>query len=161
MRADGGEDEARLAEYAGLLADGIDAALVDWTVRVVRERCAAAGRAFDDEVAARARAAGAQCRDEVGPRVRALLRLDPDEQTTTPLALLRAGVVHPTRVLAAAGVPPVTRDQFAERAFPEDVYGLAPATFGDLDERLAEPGLVWGAAKAHVHLARRRAEGRR
>ena len=100
-------------------------------------------------------------RDEVGPRVRALLMLDPDEQTTTPLALLRAGVVHPTRVLAAAGVPPVTRDEFAERAFPEDVYGLAPATFGDLDERLAEPGLVWGAAKAHVHLARRRAEGRR
>ena len=32
---------------------------------------------------------------------------------------------------------------------------------GDLDPALHEPGLRWGAAKAHVVLARRRAEGRR
>ena len=38
VRAGGGDDEARLAEYAELLADGVDAALADWTVRVVRER---------------------------------------------------------------------------------------------------------------------------
>ena len=33
------------------------------------------------------------------------------------------------------------------------VVGIAPA--------LREPGLLWGAAKAHVVLARRRQEGRR
>ncbi len=47
----------------------------------------------------------------------------------------------------------------AVRAFPDDPFDLSPATFGDIDERLAEPGLRWGAAKAYVHLARRRAAG--
>jgi hypothetical protein len=41
------------------------------------------------------------------------------------------------------------------------VYDLTPASFADVDPALHEPGLVWGAAKAHVHLARRRREGRR
>ena len=35
------------------------------------------------------------------------------------------------------------------------------ATVVGLPTALHEPGLVWGAAKAHVVLARRRAEGRR
>lgn len=160
MRADE-DDEARLASYATALADGIEAALADWTVRSVRAGCVRVGRPFDDEVERRARAAGAQCRDEVAPAIRQLLATDPDQQATTPLALLRSAVRFPTAVLSDAGVAPVARDEFAQRSFPEDVHGLAPATFGDLDERLAEPGLMWGAAKAHVHLARRRAEGRR
>jgi hypothetical protein len=41
------------------------------------------------------------------------------------------------------------------------VYDLSPAAFADLDPSLREPGLTWGAAKAHVHLARRRREGLR
>ncbi len=45
--------------------------------------------------------------------------------------------------------------------FPDDDYDLTPASFGDLDPALHEPGLVWGAAKAHVFLARRRAAGQR
>jgi hypothetical protein len=45
--------------------------------------------------------------------------------------------------------------------FPADVYALVPATLADLDPELAQPALTWGAAKAHVILARRRAEGRR
>jgi hypothetical protein len=59
-------------------------------------------------------------------------------------------------VLRAAGVPPIVRDEFDERAFPDDVYGLIPAAFADIDASLYEPGLVWGAAKAHAHLVRRR-----
>jgi len=70
-------------------------------------------------------------------------------------------VVHPTAVLAAAGVPTVRRDRVAERLLPDDVYDLAPAAFADVAPELHEPGLVWGAAKAHVVLARRRREGRR
>lgn len=160
MRADE-SDEAALVAYASALADGIDVALADWVERCVLERCGAAGRPVDDDLRRRARTAGERCRNEVGPQVRQLLMADLDDQRGTPLALLRRAVTYPTEVLAALGVPPVDRDEFAQRAFPEDLYGLAPATFGDLDERLAEPGLVWGAAKAHVHLARRRAEGRR
>jgi hypothetical protein len=59
-------------------------------------------------------------------------------------------------VLVEAGVAPVRRDPHAERLFPDDVYDLAPAAFADLDPSVHEPGLVWGAAKAHVVLARRR-----
>ena len=36
---------------------------------------------------------------------------------------------------------------------------VGPAAFSDVDEDLHEPGLVWGAARAHVHLRRRRESG--
>ena len=48
------------------------------------------------------------------------------------------------------------RDAQAERLFPDDDYDLAPASFADIDPSVHEPGLVWGAAKAHVILKRRR-----
>ena len=86
---------------------------------------------------------------------------DVDEQVGNPLAILRSLVHHPTAVLRSAGASPVPRDDFDVRNFPDDVYGLSPATFADVDPALHEPGLVWGAAKAHVHLARRRREGKR
>jgi hypothetical protein len=91
----------------------------------------------------------------VVPRLRALLATDIDEQTSTPLALLREAVGPATAVLRDFGAAPVPRDPFAVRAFPEDVYGLAPATFEDIAPELKDPGLEWGAAKAFVHLRRR------
>jgi hypothetical protein len=154
-------DEAQLRIYADVLADGIDAELGPWVERSVAVMADAwrpglAGQLVDD-----ARQAGERATAEVGPQVRALLAADVDEQRGTPLALLRGAVRYPTEVLAAAGVAEVVRDEFAERAFPADVYGLAPASFADLGPALHEPGLAWGAAKAHVVLARRRAEGKR
>lgn len=154
-------DEARLAEIAGRLADGIEAALPGWVRRCVQARCESAGVALTDELDGATDAAASRCREQVAPAVRALLSADLDEQRSTPLTLLRAAVVHPTEVLERAGVPPVQRDEFEVRSFPADRYALAPASFADLDPDLAELGLVWGAAKAHVHLARRRLEGRR
>jgi hypothetical protein len=59
-------------------------------------------------------------------------------------------------VLAAAGVPPVERDAHARRLFPDDVYDLGPAAFADLSAEVHQTGVVWGAAKAHVILRRRR-----
>jgi hypothetical protein len=88
--------------------------------------------------------------------VRALLALDLDEQRVNPLALVRRAVSYPTQVLQDAGMPPVVRDEFDERAFPDDMYGLSPASFAEVDQSLYEPGLEWGAAKAHAHLVRRR-----
>ena len=90
-----------------------------------------------------------------------LLRTDVDEQRTNPLSVLRAAVRHPTALLAAAGVPPVVRDEFERHAFPDDVYALAPATWRDVDESLHDPGIVWGAWKAATVLRRRREEGLR
>lgn len=155
------DDEARLVEIAAALAEGIDAALAPWVERSVARIWAAWDGGDDPDLRADAEAAGRRARDEVGPRVRALLLTDLDEQRSTPLAVLRDAVVHPTDVLRRAGVPPVRRDAQAERHFPDDDYDLAIVSYADLDPALHEPGLVWGAAKAHVHLARRRAEGRR
>lgn len=155
------DDDAALARHAAALADAIDDALPRWVERVVVERVTQYRGDVTPEIRAEAVAAGERARVEVGAAVRHLLERDIDDQPTGPLAVLRRAVVHPTEVLRRAGVPPVVRDEFAERSFPEDVYDLSPAAFADLDPALHEPGLVWGAAKAHVHLARRRAEGRR
>jgi hypothetical protein len=154
-------DEARLVEVATELADGIVAALPGWVERCVRVRCAQAGRPVDEPLAEAIRVAATDCAATVGGAVRELLRTDLDAQDTTPLALVRSAVRYPTRVLEQAGLAPVERDEFDQRAIPEDVFALAPASFADLDPSLAEPGLRWGAAKAFVHLARRTAEGRR
>ncbi len=155
------DDEARLAAYATALADGVEAALGPWVERSVATVADLWRPGLADELAGDARVAGRRATVEVGGAVRALLALDVDLQRTGPLAALRAAVRYPTEVLAGAGVPGVVRDEFAERAFPDDRYDLSPAAFADVDPALHEPGLVWGAAKAHVVLARRRAEGLR
>jgi hypothetical protein len=156
------DDLAALAAYAAALADGVEAALAGWVERSVeRLHVERTGRRPSVEVRAAGSAAGAAATAAVAPRVRALLALDVDDQRTGPLAIIREAVPFPTAVLREAGVEPVERDEFAARQFPDDVYDLAPATFADLDPDLHETGLVWGAAKAHVHLARRRADGHR
>ena len=66
----------------------------------------------------------------------------------------RLGPVN--ELVAGYGVPPLVRDDFDQRAFPDDVYAFAPASFADIDPDLHELGIAWGAARAHVHLQRRR-----
>ncbi len=149
------DDEAALVAYAERLADRVEAAVPGWVLRSV-ERFTT-----DSAVLEQARAAGERASIEVGAQVRDLLLTDIDEQVDNPLGLLRGAVRYATDVLLATGLAPVRRDEFAVRAFPDDVYGLAPATFADIDPSLLEPGIEWGAAKAHVHLARRRSEGLR
>lgn len=150
------ERPANLEECARHLADGVEAALPGWVIAsVVRVMQAWAG-AVPVEIVGAAAEAGARARVETGAAVRVLLLSDIDEQRTTPLALLRGATRYPTAVLREAGVPPVERDRFAEQAFPHDVYGLAPASFADLDPDLAEAGITWGAAKAFEHRRRHR-----
>jgi hypothetical protein len=156
------EDLDALARFAATLADGVERALPGWVERSVeRVHVERLGRRPSADTRAEASAAGRAAADQVGPRVRALLELDIDRQPTGPLAVVREAVPFPTGVLRSAGVPPPRRDEVAERQFPDDDYDLSPASFAELDEGLHEPGLMWGAAKAHVHLARRRAAGQR
>ena len=143
-----------MEEQATALADAIEAALPRWIERSVARVMAAWKGGVDDDVRGAAAEAGRQAVADVGPQVRALLAADIDDQRTTPLSLVRGAVRYPTAVLAAAGVPPVRRDEQQERLFPDDVYDLAPATFADVDPRLGEIGLAWGAAKAFEHLQR-------
>lgn len=85
-----------------------------------------------------------------------LLQSDIDAQRRTPLQVVRGAVSYPTAVLEAAGVPAIERDRFAEERFPQDHYGLTPASLAALDPALAEMALIWGAAKAATHRRRHR-----
>jgi hypothetical protein len=138
--------------YAQALHAAAVAALPGWVQRCVRSRASG----LDDEAAE----AGRRAALDVGERLRVLLATDIDEQRTNPLSVLRGAVGYPTEVLKAAGVAPVARDAFVERAFPDDIYNFVPASWRDIDEALQEPGLVWGAWKAKQFLERRRAEGK-
>lgn len=155
--ADDPADIAALSRYADALADAVDVALPGWVVRVVGDRWSAGtGEAPPASVADAARVAGEEARRDILPVLRDLLRTDVDEQRANPLALIRGAARYPTEVLAQGGLAPVDRDADAERLFPDDVYDLVPGSFGDIDPSVHEPGLEWGAAKAHVILRRRR-----
>lgn len=145
------DDDDQLRAHGLALAEAARAALPGWVERCVRHRCDEAGVAYDDAVRSATREAATACSARVGDELVALLVADPDDQRGTPLTLLRQAVRYPTEVLAAAGVPPVDRDDFARRAFPDDRYDLSPASFEDVDPALRDPGITWGAARAWVH----------
>lgn len=141
--------------HATALAEAVEVALPGWVERsVTRIMAAWLGQAPDAGIVEAAREAGRRAGAEVGAQVRALVAADIDDQWTTPLSLLRAAVRYPTAVLQDAGVPPVERDPFREKLEPRDLYDLSPASFADVDPALAEPGMVWGAAKALAHRRR-------
>jgi hypothetical protein len=99
--------------------------------------------------------AGQAAAERVGGELRAMFERDPAEQTSTPLQIVRSAYREPTAVLAGAGIPPVERDAFHERAWPDDDYGLVPEHLADLgDEDLGPLLLAWGLAKAAVLRAR-------
>jgi hypothetical protein len=149
-------DEALLVAHATALADGVEAALPGWVDRAVTFIATAWFGAVPGDVHEAARAAGARAALEVGPAVRAALLADVDDRGPNPLAVLRDAVRFPTAVLRDAGVPPVERDAFVEGRFPEYDYDLVPTAFADLDPRLHDLGLAWGAARAFVHRSRHR-----
>jgi hypothetical protein len=155
-------DAAALARHAAALADALVGALPGWVERSIADRYRQwRGDAPPGAVLAAGRAAAAAAVVDVEAPLRELLAQDPDAQRANPLAIVRRAVTRPTEVLRAAGVPPVLRDAQAERLFPDDTYDLTPGAFADVDPAAHELGITWGAAKAHVILARRRAEGRR
>jgi hypothetical protein len=157
MASDDPADLDKLAEYADALGAAVEVALPGWVQRAVADRWSAAnGGEPPPELNDAAREAAAAAVDDVLPPLRTLLALDVGEQPTNPLEIIRRAVVHPTRVLAAAGVPALPRDEQARRLFPDDDYDLVPGAFGDLDPSVHDPGLHWGAAKAHVLMRRRR-----
>ena len=99
--------------------------------------------------------AGERCRLELVDQLSKLFAIDIAAQSTTPLVILRGAHVWPTEVLEALDVAAPRRDPFDERMDPTDRYGLAPRGWADFGEEVAESGLMWGAAKAHLHLRRR------
>lgn len=138
-----------LREHGEQLAVAITESVPGWVVRCVTAR---------GGPVAEAERAGADAAAEVGPRLHALLTADVDHQRANPLSIVRDAVVHPTRVLRAAGIEPAPRSRFDQEHFPDDPYGLVPMTWSDVDESLHELGIVWGAIKAKVHRDRHRSD---
>jgi hypothetical protein len=156
------EAEARgltmLAETGAAIVAGIERDVPRWVVANVSRLLDAWGRS--DHVARAvaldaAPEAGRRAAHRVGAALDALLAIDPGQQRSTPLEIVRTIYREPTEILAAAGVPPVVRDAFDERAWPDDEYDLVPRTLGDLgDPDLGPLHLAWGMAKATVLRAR-------
>ena len=157
------EDEARalarLDEAGAAIVAGVERQVPGWARAKVERLLDAWGRApADARVRAEAQSAdaGAAAARRIVAELRALFAVDPAQQQATALEIVRTAYREPTAVLAAAGVPPIVRDEFDERAWPDDVYGLVPRTLGDLgDPELAPLHLAWGMAKATVLRARR------
>lgn len=146
------EDE--LAAHAETLLSGLTTHLPHWVERTLGRHL---GSAFDRRWLVGLTSAI----DDVVVEVATLLRSDIDEQRANPLAIVRRLVGPMTAVLDEAGVARPIRDPDAVRLFPGDHHDITPAAFSDIHPDLHLPGLTWGAAKAHVHLRRRRAEGLR
>lgn len=159
--ADAVGDLEALKRHCAALADAVESALPGWTQRCVAAIADAWRSGLSAQLGEEAASAGRLAVEEVVPRLREMLTSDVDAQRTSPLDIVRGAVVFPTMVLRRAGVPPVERDAFVEQMFPEDIYGLSPASFEDVGAGLGELGIVWGAAKAHVIMQRRRSEGMR
>ena len=143
-------DEQKLAAYADDLIMGLAQHLPGWVERAVGERLVGTEvdvAELDADI------------DGAVQKVTVLLRTDIDEQDNNPLAVVRTLVGPMTRYLAERSVEAVTRDADSQRLFPDDRFDLTPGSFSDVHPDLHMAGLSWGAAKAHVHLQRRRAEG--
>lgn len=147
------EDNAAMNTYATALADAVEASLPAWVGRAVASRL---NDPITPETESEIEAAGALAARTIGPKLRALLELDIEEQWTNPLAIIRTAVEYPTPILSRLGVEAADRDETDRRLHPDDTYDLTPAAFGDLGPSVHEAGLVWGAAKAHLHLQRRK-----
>jgi hypothetical protein len=156
------DDEQRglalLQQASDAIVVGVERELSGWVERSVTRILEAWGRCTPDD---RARAereaadAGRATTTRVVGELRDLLARDPEEQRSTPLEIVRRAYREPTAVLARAGIPPVERDEFAERAWPDDTYGLVVHGLGDLgDMDLAPLQMAWGMAKAKVLRAR-------
>ncbi len=152
------DEEATLKDLAAELADAFARSLAPWVLRAIELRHSGP---LPAEVASDAAAAAAEASTRIATEIRELLETDIDSQWTSPLALARQVVPLVTAVLSRAGVAPVPRDADAKRLHPGDMYDITPGTFLDFGSDVHEHGISWGAAKAFVHLNRRKAEGRR
>jgi hypothetical protein len=148
---DEAEALAALADAGREITAGIERALPAWAERRVGELLAAWGGPVDVAAARRAaRVAGEAAAVRIGAELRDLFARDPDDQRATPLQVVRTAYRELTPVLREVGVPEIVRDEYAVRAWPDDVYGLVVEHLRDLDQDLVPWQLVWGAAKATV-----------
>ena len=148
-------------QYSAALLAAVDSSFVGWLQNCAIQGCVRGLGACSDDLAAAALQMAQAARPIVVCELEALLSLDPEQQRTNPLSVLREAVRFPAALLLENAVPTPVRSSFDARILPLDVYGLGPANWADVDPSLSEPGLIWGAWKAKTILDRHRAEPRK
>ena len=137
-------------DYSDRLLRNVTAVVVPWATRLVDDRLASDG--LVDGVSQEARhSAVAEAERLAVDGLTELLTLDAEQQRTNPLTVLRSATVPLSRFLASVGATPVVRDEFDRRSFPDDVFGLAPATWADIDPSLVEGTGVGCMESGHDH----------
>lgn len=148
-------------ERADRLAEAVGVVYASWLESRVVDVCRGVGRPLAPGERARLTDEVRATADEVLGDLSRLLATDVDAQRENPLHVLRRGSRRIAVFLADLSVPTPTRDEFEQRAMPDDVYGIGPLAWRDLGERVHEAGIEWGAWKAALVLTRRREEGKR
>ena len=147
-----------LDDASAAIVEGVERCLASWVEQSVTTMLTLWGQASGDASERAKRSAaelGPMVAERVAGELRVLFGADPAQQHGTPLEIVRGAYREPTEILRAAGVAAIVRDEFAERQWPDDIYGLVPANLGDLgDPELAPLHLAWGLAKAKVMRAR-------
>ena len=142
-------------QYSARLLETSDQVVAKWVERLIRQHCDEQ-KISDPQVGDLCISVIAEVSAEVHDNLVELLSRDVFEQRTNPLAIFRQATRPITEVLKNLGSPSVKRDEFDERSFPDDVYGLSPATWVDIDEAMVEPGIEWGAWKAATVMMRKK-----
>src|SRR5262249_37415965 len=146
--------QALMEEGAARILEGVEQHAASWVLRAVTNILDAWGRldtAAYVAAIAHARDAGIVAAERVAAELAAFFATDVGDQRTTPLAIVRSLRIEPTNVLVAAGVRPVERDPYDQRAFPDDIYGIVPKDLGELgDEELGAALIAWGLGKSGV-----------
>ena len=146
------QEAALLAQHAAALRDLLVDVVPQWVDVTLRFR--AQSDADPQLLQAASARAVTVAQTKTLPDVVKLLDADIDEQWTSPLDLVRSLVPALTTELDQLGAPEIGRDPGTTEMYPDDRFALTPATFADIHPDLHQPGLAWGAAKAHIHLRR-------
>ena len=145
-------EAALLAEHAAGLGDLLVDIVPAWVDHALRVRSPHETDPAALQAASRRVVESAQT--TTLPAIVRLLDADIDEQWSSPLDIVRSLVPVITGELDGLGAQVVARDPGTIDMYPDDRFALIPATFADIHPDLHQPGLAWGAAKAHIHLRR-------
>ena len=151
------QEAALLAQHTATLRDALAEKVPQWAATVVQALTPEPDSPESDEAVERVRTTA---ETETVPELTRLLDTDIDAQWCSPLDVVRTLVPVLTDTLDQLGAAARPRDARSQELMPDDIYAITPATFADIHPSLHEPGLGWGAAKAHVHLRRHGTDAR-
>ncbi len=146
----GANDEAKFFEHGQRLHRAIAGAIRPWLDAVTESRLP------DTAISAQLAETLDGITTAVDRSIAELINADVEEPLSGPLERIRREVEPLNDALDRLGVPAPHRDVVDVQMRPADRHTLGPMTFRDLGENVHEAGITWGAAKAHLHLQRRR-----